>query len=107
MARAFGKDVHKEVSEIEQHPFRSVVPLHVRRLDAVGRERRQHAVSDRANLPRIAPRAQDEVIGESGGFPQIEHDEIQRLLVRGGADGGIDLSRESRCLLALLSLAGH
>src|SRR6266851_2934349 len=101
-----GEDVHDEIEVIEQHPFRSVVPLHVRRLGAVGRERRQHAVGDRANLPRIAPRAQDEVIGESGGFPQIEHDEIQRLLVRGGADGGIDLSRESRSLLGLLSF-GH
>ena len=48
------EDVHDEVEVVEQDPFGPVVAFDVRRLDALVRERLDHAVGNRANLPRVA-----------------------------------------------------
>src|SRR5437899_2686429 len=59
-ARLRREDVHDEVEVIEKHPLRSLVALDVRGLRAVRPERVHHAIGDRAYLPRILPRADDE-----------------------------------------------
>src|SRR3989442_7335395 len=86
------KDVHDEIEVVEQNPFRSVA-FEVRLGPALNGERVDHRIGNRANLARVAARANQAIIGEPRGVPQIQHDEIDGLLVLGGADGRIELLR--------------
>src|SRR5581483_11706416 len=59
-----------------------------------------------ANLPRVAARADHEKVGEAGRLAQIEHDELDRLLVFGGADRALDLLRQRLRFSSSITL-GH
>jgi hypothetical protein len=39
------------------------------------------AVGDRLHLPRVLPGAEQEEIGERVGVPEVEHHDVERLLV--------------------------
>ena len=90
-ARLGREHVDDEIEVVEQNPFGAVVAFDVRRLDPLVGERFHHAVRDRAHLPRVRAGRDQEEIGEAGGFPQVEHRKIDRLLVFRRANRPIDL----------------
>src|SRR5204862_3263039 len=73
---------------------------------AVNGQRVHYRVGNRANLARVVARANQKIIGEPRGLPQIQYDEIDALLVKGGADRRIELLREAFEFPVLFSL-GH
>ena len=85
-ARLGREDVHDEVEVIEQDPFRLLVAFDVRRLGTRGGEGFHDPVGDGPNLSRAGTRTNHEIVGEPERLPQIENDQIGRLLVLDSAD---------------------
>ena len=62
----FGEDVHDEVAVVRQDPLRVLVAFHAQRQLAEALQLHIDLIGDGLNLPRVRPRADDEVIGEGG-----------------------------------------
>src|SRR5687767_13687128 len=71
-----------EVEVVAQNPFGSIDPFHQPGpLLELALQRLEHAVGNRADVPRVAAGADDEEIGEAAAVPHVEQDDVLRLLV--------------------------
>src|SRR6185503_9281847 len=89
---------------VEQDPFRALVTFDMRRFGALAGERFGDGVGDGASLARVGARADDEIVGESGGLAQVEDHHVDRFLVFGGTNREFDLTRQPCRLAAFFSL---
>jgi len=69
--------VDHEVNVIEQHPLRLVVALDVGGADSGFPESLLYLIRDGLNLPRVATRADDKVVGERpGGLVHLQDGDV-------------------------------
>ena len=95
LARLRREDVDDEVEVVHQDPLGAVVALDVRRPHLRGAQRLLDGVGDRLHLPRVLSGAQHEEVGERRRVAQVEHDDVERLLVERRADRLRDLAGQS------------
>jgi len=77
--------VNHEVDVIQKHPLGLVVPLDVGRSNSGLSESLLYLIRDGLNLPRVATRADDEVIGERpGSFVHFQDGNVFGFLGLGG-----------------------
>ncbi len=97
--------MHDEVHVIEQHPFGLGVPFGVRGVQSGLPESLLDLIGDGLDLPRVATRADDEIIGEAAmRLIEFERGHVGRLLFLTGANGGCHLTLQ---LGGLVSRFGH
>ena len=77
-----------KIDIIEQYPLRLVVAFYVRRPFPGATESLLYLIRDGLNLPRVATRADDKIIGERPrGFFQLQDGDVFRLFVFARVDG--------------------
>jgi hypothetical protein len=73
--------VNHEVNVIQQHPLGLVVALDMSRADSGLPESLLYLIRDGLNLPRVATRADDKVVGERpGGLIHLQDGDVFGLL---------------------------
>ncbi len=81
-----------EVEIVEQNPTRVVTPFDVSRPGALRGERFLHRVRYCLNLPHILTCHDYEIIGETIGWTQVEHDDVGAFPILGSVDRTLYLS---------------
>ena len=89
--RLLGEDVDDDVAEVDEDPAPRRRPLDEQRLELLlGAHLLDDGVGDGVRLPLARGGAEDEVVGDRRQLRDLEHVEIERLLVERRVHGGLD-----------------
>ncbi len=87
--------MHDKIHVIQQDPLGLVVPFRVGRTQASLCESLLYLIRDGLNLPRVATRADDKIVGKAAvRLVEFERGNVSRLLLFAGGYGGGDLVLE-------------
>jgi hypothetical protein len=82
------ENMDDHVPVVHQDPLRCRCTFDAERVDALLGQAAVDMVCDRANLPVGPARAEHQIIGNGGEFPDVEHHDVLGLFVeRRGGDG--------------------